>query len=77
MAAASSPLKSMTTQESGQESRCGWCKDLGGVWWLFTPGDVRKATMGSDAAIAKRAFDAMMTMKKIDVAAIEKACKGE
>jgi predicted 3-demethylubiquinone-9 3-methyltransferase (glyoxalase superfamily) len=61
----------------GQESRCGWCKDKWGVSWQITPLALTKATMGSDPAVAKRAFDAMMQMNKIDVAAIEKACKGE
>jgi 2-polyprenyl-6-hydroxyphenyl methylase/3-demethylubiquinone-9 3-methyltransferase len=61
----------------GQESECGWCKDKWGVSWQITPVALTKATMGADPAVAKRAFDAMMQMKKIDVAAIEKACRGE
>jgi 2-polyprenyl-6-hydroxyphenyl methylase/3-demethylubiquinone-9 3-methyltransferase len=60
----------------GQESRCGWCKDKWGVSWQITPRALTKATMGPDPAVAKRAFDAMMQMKKIDVAAIEAACRG-
>jgi predicted 3-demethylubiquinone-9 3-methyltransferase (glyoxalase superfamily) len=60
----------------GQESMCGWCKDKWGVSWQITPLALTKATMGSDPAVAKRAFDAMMQMKKIDVAAIEAACRG-
>jgi predicted 3-demethylubiquinone-9 3-methyltransferase (glyoxalase superfamily) len=60
----------------GQESRCGWCKDKWGISWQITPLALTKATMGADPAVAKRAFDAMMQMKKIDVAAIEKACRG-
>jgi predicted 3-demethylubiquinone-9 3-methyltransferase (glyoxalase superfamily) len=60
----------------GQESACGWCKDKWGVSWQITPRALTEAVMGSDAAAAKRAFDAMMTMKKIDVAAIEAARRG-
>src|SRR4029453_411098 len=60
----------------GQESRCGWCKDKWGVSWQITPLALTKATMGADPAVAKRAFDAMMQMKKIDVAAIEGASRG-
>jgi len=59
----------------GQESACGWCKDKWGVSWQITP----RVLMGALAAggdEAKRAFDAMMTMKKIDVAAIEAARRG-
>ena len=60
----------------GQESMCGWCKDKWGVSWQITPLALTKAIMGSDPAVAKRAFDAMMQMKKIDIAAIEAACRG-
>jgi 2-polyprenyl-6-hydroxyphenyl methylase/3-demethylubiquinone-9 3-methyltransferase len=60
----------------GQESQCGWCKDKWGLSWQITPIVLTKAIMGSDAAAAKRAFDAMMQMKKIDVAAIEAARRG-
>jgi 2-polyprenyl-6-hydroxyphenyl methylase/3-demethylubiquinone-9 3-methyltransferase len=60
----------------GQESMCGWCKDKWGISWQITPVALTKATMGDDPAVAKRAFDAMMTMKKIDIAAIERACRG-
>lgn len=59
----------------GQESACGWCKDKWGVSWQITPRVLTDAlAAGGDEA--KRAFDAMMTMQKIDVAAIEKARKG-
>ena len=61
----------------GAESMCGWCKDKWGVSWQITPRALTDATMGSDPAAAKRAFDAMMTMKKIDIAAIEAAVRGE
>ena len=60
----------------GQESMCGWCKDKWGVSWQITPLVLTKATMGADPAVAKRAFEAMMQMKKIDIAAIEAACRG-
>jgi predicted 3-demethylubiquinone-9 3-methyltransferase (glyoxalase superfamily) len=61
----------------GQESACGWCKDKWGLNWQITPRALTHATMGGDPAVAKRAFDAMMTMKKIDIAAIEAAVRGE
>ena len=60
----------------GQESACGWCKDKWGVFWQITPVVLTKAVTDADSAVAKRAFDAMMTMKKIDVAAIEAARRG-
>ena len=60
----------------GQESECGWCKDKWGLSWQITPTVLSKAVTNSDPAVAKRAFDAMMQMKKIDVAAIEAACRG-
>ncbi len=59
----------------GQESACGWCKDKWGVSWQITPRALTEA-MAAGGAEAKRAFDAMMTMKKIDVAAIEAARRG-
>ncbi len=59
----------------GQESECGWCKDRWGVSWQITPRTLTEAlAAGGDEA--KRAFDAMMTMRKIDVAAINAARKG-
>jgi len=60
----------------GQESECGWCKDKWGVSWQITPVALTKAFTSSDRGAAKRAFDAMMTMKKIDIAAIEAAMRG-
>ena len=57
----------------GQESECGWCKDKWGLSWQITPIVLTKAFDDPDPAVAKRAFDAMMTMKKIDVATIEEA----
>jgi predicted 3-demethylubiquinone-9 3-methyltransferase (glyoxalase superfamily) len=59
----------------GQESQCGWCKDKWGVSWQITPKTLIEA-MAAGGAEAKRAFDAMMPMKKIDVAAIEAARRG-
>ena len=60
----------------GQESECGWCKDRWGVSWQITPRVLIEAFTGPDRVAAKCAFDAMMQMQKIDVAAIEAACKG-
>ncbi|MBS0497971.1 MAG: VOC family protein [Proteobacteria bacterium] len=60
----------------GQESDCGWCKDKWGISWQITPVALTKAFTSSDRVAAKRAFDAMMTMRKIDIAAIEAAFRG-
>jgi 2-polyprenyl-6-hydroxyphenyl methylase/3-demethylubiquinone-9 3-methyltransferase len=60
----------------GQESECGWCKDKWGLSWQITPVVLTQAYTGPDRAAAKRVFDAMMQMKKIDVAAIEAAYRG-
>jgi predicted 3-demethylubiquinone-9 3-methyltransferase (glyoxalase superfamily) len=60
----------------GHESPCGWCQDKWGLSWQITPIVLSKAVTDPDPALAKRAFDAMMRMKKIDVAAIEAACRG-
>lgn len=59
----------------GQESACGWCKDRWGISWQITPRALTEA-MAAGGAEAKRVFDAMMTMGKIDVAAIEAARRG-
>jgi 2-polyprenyl-6-hydroxyphenyl methylase/3-demethylubiquinone-9 3-methyltransferase len=59
----------------GAESECGWCKDRWGVSFQITPRVLMEA-LGAGGAEAKRAFDAMMTMRKIDVAAIEAAQRG-
>lgn len=56
----------------GQESRCGWCKDKWGVNWQITPRVLTEA-MAQGGDVAKRAFEAMMEMRKIDVAKIEAA----
>ena len=60
----------------GKASECGWCKDKWGLSWQITPRALIEAYTSPDRAAAKRAFDAMMTMTKIDVAAIEKARRG-
>src|SRR4051812_20747148 len=59
----------------GQESECGWCKDRWGLSWQITPRTLSDA-LAKGGAEAKRAFDAMMTMKKIDVARIDAARRG-
>jgi predicted 3-demethylubiquinone-9 3-methyltransferase (glyoxalase superfamily) len=60
----------------GEESMCGWCKDKWGVSWQISPVALTKAISNPDPAAAKRAFDAMMGMQKIDIAAIEAAVRG-
>ena len=60
----------------GQVSDCGWCKDKWGISWQITPVALTKAYTSHDRTAAKRAFDAMMTMQKIDIAAIEAAFRG-
>jgi len=65
------------TQNGGEESACGWCKDKWGFSWQITPRVLLEANNNPDKAAAKRAFEAMMTMKKIDIAKIEAALRGE
>jgi predicted 3-demethylubiquinone-9 3-methyltransferase (glyoxalase superfamily) len=60
----------------GQESECSWCKDRWGVTWQIAPRALMDAITDPDPAAAKRAFEAMMTMRKIDIAAIEAARRG-
>ncbi len=60
----------------GQASACGWCKDKWGLSWQITPQALIAAVADPDRAAAKRAFDAMMTMGKIDIATIEAARRG-
>lgn len=62
-------------ENGGEESMCGWCKDKWGVSWQITPRILAEA-MDGEPARAKRIFEAMMTMKKIDVAALEAAAEG-
>ena len=61
----------------GEESQCGWCKDKWGFSWQITPRVLLKGNSNPDPAVAKRVFEAMMTMGKIDVAKIEAAIAGE
>lgn len=60
----------------GKESQCGWCKDKWGLNWQIAPLALTEAVASKDPRVAKRAFDAMMHMKKIDIAKIEAAIKG-
>lgn len=60
----------------GKESACGWCEDKWGISWQITPIVLTQAVTDPDPAVAKRAFEAMMTMKKIDIAKIEAARRG-
>lgn len=62
-------------ENGGKESQCGWCQDKWGISWQITPRVLTQA-MASGGAVAKRAFEAMMPMGKIDVAAIEAAVRG-
>ncbi|ODT70150.1 MAG: hypothetical protein ABS75_13630 [Pelagibacterium sp. SCN 63-23] len=59
----------------GEESMCGWCKDKWGISWQITPRALTQA-MAAGGDTAKRAFEAMMSMKKLDIAAIEAAVRG-
>jgi predicted 3-demethylubiquinone-9 3-methyltransferase (glyoxalase superfamily) len=61
----------------GEESDCGWCKDRWGFSWQITPRALLEAINDPDRAAAKRAMEAMMTMKKIDIATIESARRAQ
>jgi len=63
------------TQNGGEESMCGWCKDKWGFSWQITPKRLLELT-GEGGERGKRAFQAMMTMKKIDIAALDAAVEG-
>ena len=63
-------------KNGGQESMCSWCKDKFGVSWKIVPRALDEAINDTNKAAAKRAMEAMMTMKKIDIAKIKKAQKG-
>ena len=65
------------TQNGGEESMCGWCKDKWGFSWQITPRVLLEAMDSPDRSAAKRAFQAMMPMQKIDIAKIEAAIAGE
>ena len=60
----------------GEESQCGWCRDRFGVFWQITPRVLMNAMTDPDRAAAKRVMEAMMGMRKIDIAAIERARAG-
>ena len=62
--------------EGGEESMCGWCKDKFGLSWQVVPKQLYETVMGKDQAGSKRATDAMLQMRKIDVAALQKAYAG-
>lgn len=64
-------------ENGGAESECGWCKDRWGFSWQITPRVLNEGIVDPDPAVAKRVFEAMMTMRKIDVAKIEAARRGE
>ena len=64
------------TGNGGEPSECGWCKDRWGFAWQITPRVLLEGNSSSDPAVARRVFDAMMTMQKIDVATIEAAVAG-
>lgn len=61
----------------GAESDCGWCRDRWGFSWQITPRRLMELTTGADRDEARRAMEAMMTMRKIDIAAIEAAARGD
>ncbi len=67
---------SAIVDNGGQESACGWCKDRWGVSWQITPVALIEAISDPDPGAAQRAFEAMMAMTKIDIAAIEAARRG-
>jgi 2-polyprenyl-6-hydroxyphenyl methylase/3-demethylubiquinone-9 3-methyltransferase len=66
-------LWNAVVDNGGQENVCGWCQDKWGVSWQITPRVLMEAVTDPDRAAAKRVFEAMMPMKKIDIAAIEAA----
>ena len=61
----------------GSESQCGWCTDRWGFSWQITPRALLRANSNTDRTAARRAFEAMMTMRKIDIARIEAAVRGD
>ena len=62
-------------ENDGRENNCGWCQDRWGFFWQITPKRLMELTTGSDRDKAKRAFEAMMTMNKIDIAVLEAAVR--
>lgn len=69
-------LWNAVVDNGGQASACGWCKDRWGLSWQITPRALTEAMADPDPAAARRAFEAMMTMGKIDIAAIKAARRG-
>lgn len=69
-------LWNAVVSNGGQESACGWCKDRWGISWQITPRALTQGVFNADPATAQRVFAAMMTMTKIDIAAIEAARHG-
>jgi 2-polyprenyl-6-hydroxyphenyl methylase/3-demethylubiquinone-9 3-methyltransferase len=69
-------LWSAIVDNGGEESACGWCKDRWGVSWQITPRALTDGMADPDPAVAKRVFEAMMTMRKIDIATIDRARQG-
>ncbi|SAK86753.1 3-demethylubiquinone-9 3-methyltransferase [Caballeronia hypogeia] len=65
------------TGNGGKEAPCGWCKDRWGFSWQITPRRLLEIFTGADRDAARRAMDAMMSMKKIDIAEIERAAAGK
>ncbi len=63
-------------ENGGAESDCGWCKDRWGFSWQITPKRLLDLMASPDRAVAKRVFESMMTMRKIDIATLEAAAKG-
>jgi predicted 3-demethylubiquinone-9 3-methyltransferase (glyoxalase superfamily) len=61
----------------GEENACGWCRDRWGFYWQITPRQLNEGMADPDRKAAKRVFEAMMTMRKIDIARIEAARRGE
>ncbi len=70
-------LWNAVVDKGGEESACGWCKDKWGFSWQITPRALIEAVSSSDRAAAKRAMDAMLQMRKIDIATIDAAYKGD
>ncbi len=70
-------LWAMITADGGAESRCGWCKDRWGLSWQITPKGRTELTANPDPEVARRVFQAMMTMGKIDIAQLEAAAQGQ
>ncbi len=64
-------------ENGGEESECGWCKDKWGFSWQIAPRALMEAIASPDRDAAKRAMEAMMTMRKIDIATIEAAVRGQ